>query len=277
MKRHILFLLLTVLSCGYVNGAGFLQETKIYSDTIATMKLRFIEMDGAEWKIRFSDKGTAGWNKKWFVDGEKAFVCNTRDGIRFDAGTEPASDADHSVLWTKKSFTGDVKIEYDFTRIDSLDRFVNIIYIQAEGSGETGYDKDIMKWNDKRRIPAMKEYFNHMNTIHISYAAYENDPVGPNDDYIRARRYMPEWKRGLEGTELSPEYLDPMVFEPGITYHMTFIKRAGEIIMKVTWGDQGRYYYFSAENFPTVVSGRIGFRQMSGRQSVYSNIRIFTL
>lgn len=234
--------------------------------------------DSVRWKTAMQDNGrTNPWQKNWFLDGKLASVENIRRGIFFSAGPTPASDADHSVLWTKRNFEGDIKIEYDFTRIDDLDRFVNILYIQAEGSGEPGYDKDISLWSDKREVPAMKMYFNHMNAIHISYAAYENDPVAVNPDYIRGRRYMPEWGQGLSGTDLTPEYLSPVKFLTGETYHITVLKVGKEVMMEVV-GPQAEtyYYYFSAEKFPPVTSGRVGLRQMSGRKAVYSDIRIYT-
>lgn len=246
------------------------------TDYDPVMTERFAEMDDVNWKVKFHDDGKSRWEKKWFLDGDKATVVNTEEGIEFHAGPDLASDADHSVLWTKDSFDGDIKIEYEFTRLDDLDRFVNIIYIQAEGSGEPGYDRDIYKWRDKRAVPAMSKYFNHMNTLHISYAAYENDPDVRNTDYIRGRRYMPDNKKGLRDTELTPEYLFPLLFKPMETYRMTFIKRGTEIIMKVSGDGNDRYFYFSAEDYPPIESGRVGLRQMSGRKSVYSNVKIST-
>ncbi len=236
---------------------------------------QFDKMNDADWKCRFKSK--ADWKKQWFLDGELATVTSKKEGIEFHAGPTPASNADHSVLWTKEEFEGDIKIEYDFTRLDSLDRFVDIIYIQASGSGADGYDKDITAWSDKRSVPAMKHYFNNMNTLHISYAAYENSATEVNPHYIRGRRYMPEWGKGLEGTDLIPEYLDPMVFESGVKYHFTFIKRDRELIFKVDKPDgESEYFYFSAEKFPAVEKGRVGLRQMSARKALYDNIRIYT-
>ncbi|MCB9247654.1 MAG: hypothetical protein H6613_03530 [Ignavibacteriales bacterium] len=52
------------------------------------------------------------------------------------AGNEAHNDTCHTVLWTKQSFSGDVKIEYDYTRIDTSNIGVNIIYILATGSGK---------------------------------------------------------------------------------------------------------------------------------------------
>ena len=236
---------------------------------------QFAKMNDAEWKCRFKSK--ADWTKQWFLDGELAKVSSNKDGIVFHAGPTPASDADHSVLWTKKSFEGDIKIEYNFVRLDSLDRFVDIIYIQAQGSGAEGFDEDIALWNDKRNVPAMKHYFNNMNTLHISYAAYENSATEVNPHYIRGRRYMPEWGKGLEGTDLMPEYLNPMIFKPGVKYHFTFIKRGKELIFKVDDPEGNEeFFYFSAEKFPAIEEGRIGLRQMSARKAMYDNIRIYT-
>ncbi len=245
-------------------------------DIDPVMQRLFNQMDQASWKESFTENGNREWQENWFLDGKKAKVQTIPGGIELEAGPELASDADHSVLWTQKSFAKDIKIEYDFTRTDTLNRFVNIIYIQAEGSGEEGYDRDISLWSDKREIPAMKHYFNHMNTLHISYAAYENDPVNRNPDYIRGRRYMPDKKQGLTATELWPEYCSPLLFETGKTYHLTIVKRDREIIMKVENEGKEHFFYFSANEFPPVEAGRIGLRQMSGRKAHYTNLKIYT-
>ena len=63
---------------------------------------------------------------------------------------------------------------------------MNILYIQATGSGEEPFVKDITEWNELRRAPAMRMYFDHMNTYHISYAAFPNNE--DTTSYIRARR-----------------------------------------------------------------------------------------
>ena len=127
------------------------------------------------------------------------------------------------VLWTKQSFEGDLKIEYDYTRIDNETRCVNILYIQATGSGKGPYARDISQWNELRKVPAMATYFNHMHAYHISYAAFPNS--GENRvSYIRARRYLPEGK-GLKGTELAPDYDPQGFFAQGVTHHITVIKK----------------------------------------------------
>ena len=36
----------------------------------------------------------------------------------------------------------------------------------------------------------MRNYYDHMNLLHISYAAFENTNTEEGNDYIRARRYL---------------------------------------------------------------------------------------
>ncbi|MGE4587519.1 MAG: hypothetical protein AB7D05_09270 [Mangrovibacterium sp.] len=238
-------------------------------------KEAFGRLDRLEWKTVMEDSGTEDWTEQWFLDGLKARVSNSPRGMLFEAGPVPLSDADHAVLWTKKEFQGDIRVEYDFVRTDTVSRFVNIIYLLAEGSGKEPYAKDIGQWRKLRRIPAMKLYYNHMNTLHLSYAAFENDLPSNNPAYIRARRYLPETGKGLEGTGLLPEYQNPGLFETGVIHHITIIKHRNLLAMRVCIGQEERYFFFSAETFPPVVSGRIGLRQMCTRSSCYSNFGVF--
>jgi hypothetical protein len=94
------------------------------------------------------------------------------------------------VLWTKNSFKGVVKIEYDYPRLDHENRCITILSIQATGTGQAPYVKEIDQWNELCKVPAMI-------TCHVDDAAV---PEG----YIRGRRYVPE-KNGLKGTELEPD------------------------------------------------------------------------
>jgi hypothetical protein len=113
----------------------------------------------------------------------------------------------------KASFDGDLRIEYEFTRLDTTVRFVNIIYIQATGSGEDGFGHDISEWSDYRRVPSMSHYFRNMHTYHISYAAFGTQNNDPDEDYVRARRYMhhlvafeiPIWSRIMPKQDYSKQ------------------------------------------------------------------------
>ena len=126
------------------------------------------------WQETFADSCTGDWTNNWFLDGKVASVTNNQNGMQLTAGPKFQNDADHIVLWTKESFKGDVKIVFDYTRLDFETRCVNILYIQATGSGDEPFKKNIAEWNTLREIPAMRMYFDHMNTYHISFAAFPN-------------------------------------------------------------------------------------------------------
>jgi len=122
-------------------------------------------------ELLFEDIGVDDWKGQWMLDGERSAVINTSEGMELVAGPEHGNDTCHTVLWTKQSFKGNLLIEYDYTRTDTTTRCVNILYFHATGKGGD-FPKDIAQWNDKRKVPRMKTYFNNMNTYHISYAAF---------------------------------------------------------------------------------------------------------
>jgi hypothetical protein len=231
----------------------------------------FEQADKGNWQTALSDDCTADWTEQWFLDGEVGTVITGPDGMELTAGQEYGNDAHHMVLWTKDVFEGDLKIEYNTTRLDDETRCVNILYIQASGSGEAPYVNDITQWNELRRVPAMRMYFNHMNTYHISYAAF------PNDDrqqaYIRARRYMPN-AIGLKGSNLEPDYFPEGLFETGVPHKITVIKKDRSISMRIENAEQTYYCHMINLDLPAVTTGRIGLRHMFTRSARYQNIRV---
>ena len=231
----------------------------------------FDTASAGKWKSIFSDACTGDWTEQWFLDGEVGRVATGPDGMELVAGPEFANDAHHLVLWTKEVFEGDLKIEYDYTRLDDETRCVNILYIQATGSGEEPYVADITEWNELRRVPAMKMYFDHMNTYHISYAAFPN--TAENESYIRARRYMPN-ATGLKGSDLEPDYYPEGLFAPGVKHHITVIKRDRDLLMRVENPDQIYYCRMTNSKHPIITGGRIGLRHMYTRSARYKNMRI---
>ncbi|MGE4568060.1 MAG: DUF1961 family protein [Bacteroidales bacterium] len=226
------------------------------------------------WKLAFEDDCTRDWREKWFMDGTQGRITHSRKGMDYLAGKQLENDSCHTVLWTRKKFSDDIRVEYDFTRLDTTSIGVNIIYLLATGSGKGPYKKDIAKWTRLRRVPAMKNYFDHMHTYHISYAV--NGKGNPEPDYIRARRYMPETGNGLEGTGLLPEYLDTKLFIPGKPYHISVIRYGSTLFMEVTNGVDRDLFYFDTSTHPSVKAGRVGLRQMWGHDSRYANFRIYT-
>jgi hypothetical protein len=232
----------------------------------------FEQASAGHWKKVFSDSFTRDWHKQWTLDGEVATAVNTPDGIELTAGPEFLNDAHHMVLWTKEQFKGDIQIDYEFTRLDSSAGGVNILYIQATGSGSGPYKKDIAEWADLRRIPAMKLYFDHMNTYHISYSSNAN-PNDLSDDYIRARRYMPH-KTGLEGSDLAPDYFRSGLFEIGVPHRITVIKKDQELFMRVSNKEKTSFFHWRNDKLPPIDEGRIGLRLMFTRASKIKNFNI---
>lgn len=148
-----------------------------------------------QWQLEFKDSGTKDWHYKWFLDGLQANVTNSKAGMLFTAGATAGEDSDHAVLWTKDSFKGNLKMEFNFTRKDAATKWAIILYLQATGIGTAPYVEDISKWNNLRTIPAMKTYFTNMKALHISYSSFENDNNDSQKDYVRVRQYPV--KKGL--------------------------------------------------------------------------------
>ncbi len=237
--------------------------------------VKFAKLDRQDWKPVFEDSCTEDWKEKWTLDGEIATVTNTEKGMELKAGPEARNDAHHAVLWTKESFRGDVKIEYTYTPTDEHFQFVTILYIQATGSGKEGFDKDISKWADLRKVPSMRSYYNNMNLYHISYNAYGTKAAEPGKDYIRGRRYMGTKK--LKGTELDNEYHETGFFKPGVPHQITVIKRDKEVFMQIKTEGKEKHCHFVNSKFPAVTEGRIGLRHMFTRSARYKDFKVSTL
>ena len=225
----------------------------------------------------FYDRCTEDWREHWTLDGQKATLTHTDEGMDFWAGPTFREDASHAVMWTKQSFSGDIKIEYEYTRLDRATRCVTILYVQATGSGEDPYVADIAKWSELRSVPAMKRYFNHMNTYHISYAAFGNQNSDPNDDYIRARRYMPLKQQGLKGTELQPDFARTGLFTTGVPHWITVIKRGNTLSMRVQNDTADKTFRWTCDALPGITEGRIGLRHMFTRGARYRDFRVTQL
>lgn len=230
------------------------------------------------WEEVFFDKGNDDWQRSWFLDGQRARIKNMEDGMLYSAGPIERDDACHSVLWTKQSFQGDLKIEYDFTKMDNIKKWVNIIYIQATGKEEGPYSKDIAEWSQLRTIPYMATYFTNMLLLHISYAAFTNDDAEEKVDYIRARRYpvLPGKNFGSD-TRVGESYDNSELFIPGIKYHITIVKKGDKLFMKVDGDEKSKLFNWDYSDYPQITEGRIGLRHMWTRSSKYANFSVSEL
>jgi len=224
------------------------------------------------WREAFFDAGTGDWKAKWFLDGQIAAVTNSRKGMQITAGPRLGDNAHHAVLWTQESFAGDLRIEFDFTRLDFESRAVNILYIQATGSGKPPYVSDITQWSELRKVPEMRQYHSHMHALHISFASYPN-ANDPADDYVRARRYMPEGT-GLRGSDLKPDYLRTGLFAPGVAHHFIVIKQGNHLYMQVKNDQKTTCFHWHNDKLPPIEQGRIGLRLMASRSSLFKDFRV---
>ena len=215
------------------------------------------------------------WQDNWFMDGLKAKVTNGPEGMDFTAGPTALDDSCHAVLWTKQSFVGDLKIEYDYTCLNKDVQFVNIIYIQATGNEKVGKARDIAQWASERRVPSMKCYFNGMDTYHISYAAFDMGSKDPENDYVRMRRYRPDLRQGLNGTDIAPDnYRRTGLFKPAVKHHITIIKQGTRVEMEVRNEQKISRFAWDAKDHPPIDEGRIGLRHMYTRSARYANFNV---
>lgn len=227
-----------------------------------------------EWSLQFSDSCTGKWQDNWFLDGLIATVENSEKGMNFSAGPEHKNDAHHGVLWTKQSFKGDVKIEYEYTRTDTQLINVNILYIQAQGIGTGGYDKDISKWNKLREVPSMSIYYNYMDPIHISYAAFPMTNDDPTKDYLRVRKYPVKEGITFQDMEVEPSYYNVGLFLPNIPYNVTVIKANSKLYMKVVGDGKDKLYTWDLSDKEPSLEGRIGLRHMFTRSARYRDFKV---
>lgn len=271
MRKALSLIYLIILS---ISVLGQTSNSDRLNDQVS--KAKFTQVDQLEWKEVFFDSCTEDWQEKWTLDGEKATIVHSSEGMDYKAGPNRREDASHAVLWTKESFEGNLKLEYEYTKIDDVNEAVTILYLQATGSGASGYDKDISLWADKRNVAAMRKYFNHMNTFHISYAAFDIGNKKANKDYIRARRYIPE-KKGLKNTDLQPDYFETGLFKKGQAYKITVIKKGEDLFMQINSKQQSYLCHWPIGEVPEINEGRIGLRHMWTRGARYKNFRISTL
>jgi hypothetical protein len=241
-----------------------------------TDQTKFDQLASASnWKLQMVDPCTGEWPEQWFMDGLLSSVENSDSGMNFKAGNINRDDAHHAVLWTKESFTGDVRIEYNYTRTDSQKINVNILYIQATGIGREPYHHDISKWNSLREIPAMSIYFKNMKALHISYAAFNmvNDDAAA--DYVRVRKYPVTEQVKFKDTEIPPAFYRTGLFLPGVKYRITIIKTDSRLFFKVNGGGVMKLYSWKLDDQQPILEGRIGLRHMFTRSAQYSDFKVF--
>lgn len=126
------FVLILILSFSAYGQRSNVEEMK-----------QFKNLSNLIWEEVFYDSCTNDWKQQWTLDGKKATISHSNKGMDFKAGPIRKENASHAVLWSKQSYKGDIRLDYEYTKIDDIEEAVTILYIQATGSGDDGYDKDI--------------------------------------------------------------------------------------------------------------------------------------
>jgi len=230
--------------------------------------------NSGDWNMAFEDPCTGDWTRQWALDGLIATVENTDRGMHFSAGPEAKNDAHHAVMWTREAFSGDIRIEYDYTRTDRGSGYVNILYIQATGDGEGSYVSDISAWAHLREVPSMRTYFMNMNALHISYAV--GSGLKDSSAYVRARRYPRPDGQPFDVTRIQPSYDGQGQFVPGKTYHITAIKSGQTLWFQAENKDGKELFSWDLSEWDPVCEGRVGLRHMYTRSAIYRDFRIYT-
>ena len=99
---------------------------------------RFRSIESEDWQEVFFDSCTNDWTAQWFLDGLKGSVENSPEGMALSAGPVQGDDSCHVVLWTKPVFEGDIRIDYEYAKLDDSINNVNILYVLASGKRVEG-------------------------------------------------------------------------------------------------------------------------------------------
>lgn len=232
-------------------------------------------------QVLLDDAMTGDWRDNWFLDGKKATLRNSSEGLYFAGGTITKADdpveyhAHHAVLWTKEEFAGDIRISYEVTRNrNDTGTGATLLYIQARGIGTPPYHEDISAWNELREIPAMSQYYNYMDLLSISFR--EN---------LRLRRYPWNDANGepFPGNGIVEPMVDYEMLAAGDTHYVEVDKReqslrlrlfdgkSRELLIDQTWDTT----QVAEGRDPAIIQiGRIGLRHMGTRQLTYKNFKV---
>lgn len=226
------------------------------------------------WQLELEDSGSGNWTQNWFLDGEEARIDNTDEGMVFAAGPKQ-EDSSHAVLWTKQRFQGCMRVQFTMTRLDTINRFVNILYFQANGIGTKEAPKDIHSWREDRKIPYMATYFQKMDLLHMSYAAFDN-AQDLDEDYIRIRRYPVTKERSFDQIEVEPTIFNTNFFKPNQACEMEVIKSNTDIAIRITGENKELYHHWDISSVDPVTEGPLGIRHMHQKITRYQDIKVFT-
>jgi GH24 family phage-related lysozyme (muramidase) len=177
---------------------------------------------------------------------------------RLRACPDTGADFESAMLWSKQKFTGDVKVEYDYTLNGTPNvngGNISALILMADPIGP------INQWGAHTYVTA---YSPSLAGLQMNYA-YVNDPRG--DNALRLR--------GLKSSAGNYEELGTGVitFTPGRTYHIVATKGCDRFTVTV---DGTTILDEAASYIDSLGSGYVGFREMIARDATISNVSVST-
>ena len=226
------------------------------------------------WVLKFSDPaGTPGAAvTKYFKDGSVGTVSYTAGGLDINA---PNRVGGPTVVWTKTSFSGDIKVEFDYKRLD-IPRVgvseASLLVLNGWGLttvcrvDNTVHPLDIRTW---ARPVATYAFYQYCMT---------NQTVG--FDNLDGGTIQRTTVRQNPGYHDMATIIRPML-QSGVYYRVT-ATRIGNTLTAVVKRGTTAVASVTAILNPSLPGsqvsrlGYVGFRQINGRHAAYRNIKIST-
>jgi len=226
------------------------------------------------WVLKFSDTtATPGAAvTKYFKDGSVGTVSYTTGGLDINA---PNRVGGATVVWTKTSFSGDIKIEFDYKRLDIPRAGVSeasLLVLNGWGLttvcrvDNTVHPLDIRTW---ARPVATYAFYQYCMT---------NQTVG--FDNLDGGTIQRTTVRQNPGYHDMATIIRPML-QSGVYYRVT-VTRIGYTLTAVVKRGATAVASVTGILNPSLAGsqvsrlGYVGFRQINGRHAVYRNIKIST-
>ena len=226
------------------------------------------------WVLKFSDTTTTPGAAvtKYFKDGSVGTVSYTAGGLDINA---PNRVGGPTVVWTKTSFSGDIKVEFDYKRLD-IPRVgvseASLLVLNGWGLttvcqvDHTVHPLDIRTW---ARPVAPYAFYQYCMT---------NQTVG--FDTLDGGTIQRTTVRQNPGYHDMATIIRPML-QSGVYYRVT-ATRIGNTLTAVVKRGTTAVASVTAILNPSLPGsqvsrlGYVGFRQINGRHAAYRNIKIST-
>ena len=118
-------------------------------------------------------------------------------------------------------------------------------------------------------------YYNYMNPLHISYAAFPMVNEDPDNDYVRVRKYPVTDDISFDDMAVPPDFFRTGLFLPGRTYKITVIKTDSRLFFNVEGRRDEKLFSWQLDNIEPLEEGRIGLRHMYTRSARYSDFKVY--